>query len=58
MNNYRVSDFKKVLKAKGYKFSRQNGSHRVYTNGKKTISFPANNKELNGCLAKRLLKEM
>lgn len=58
MNSYKTKDFEKILRTKGYRFKRQNGgSHRIYTNGKQTISVPMN-KEVNGCLAQRLIKEM
>lgn len=58
MKGYTVREFQKTLKAKGYCFVRQSGSHKIWSNGKQTISVPMHKKEINGCLAQRLEKEM
>lgn len=46
--------FIKILRNNNFVFDRYNGSHKVYTNGKETISVP---KKLNPMIAKRLIKE-
>lgn len=53
-----VKDFTKILKANGYKYDRSNGGHEIW---KKivvnSISIPVHNKEINGGIARRLIKE-
>jgi len=51
---YDSRTFIKLLRNNNYVFDRQNGSHRIYTNGKTTISIP---KRLNKMIALRLIKE-
>ena len=46
--------FIKILKNNNFVFDRYTGSHKVYTNGKATISVP---KKLNKMIALRLIKE-
>ena len=46
--------FIKILRNNNYSLDRQTGSHKIYTNGKATISIP---KKLNPMIAKRLIKE-
>ena len=53
-NTYDTRTFLKMLRNNNYVFDRYNGSHKVYTNGKATISVP---KKLNPMIAKRLIKE-
>lgn len=51
---YDSRQFIKILRNNNYIFDRQNGSHKIYTNGKSTISIP---KKLNRMIALRLIKE-
>lgn len=51
---YDSRQFIKLLRNNNYVFDRQSGSHRIYTNGKATISIP---KRLNKMIALRLIKE-
>lgn len=51
---YDSRKFIKLLRNNNYVLDRQNGSHRIYTNGRSTISVP---KKLNKMIALRLIKE-
>ena len=59
MQNVDTRDFQAFLSENGYKPVRHNGSHTVY---EKTItdsvSVPTSNKTINGCMAKRLKKQI
>jgi predicted RNA binding protein YcfA (HicA-like mRNA interferase family) len=61
MQNIKTKDFQKKLSDNGYEPVRQKGSHTVYE-AKRTItdslSVPTNDKTINGCLAKRLEKQI
>ncbi len=50
----KLREFEKILSRNGYHELRSNGSHFIYTNGKKKISV---NKDLNEMVRKRLIKE-
>ena len=45
----------KILKSNGFSFERQNGSHRIWVKGDKTISVPS--VTLKGVIANRIIKE-
>lgn len=59
MQNVDTRDFQSFLSRNGYKPVRKNGSHTVY---EKTItdsvSVPTSSKTINGCMAKRLQKQV
>jgi predicted RNA binding protein YcfA (HicA-like mRNA interferase family) len=61
MQNIATRDFQRKLSANGYEPVRKNGSHTVYE-AKRTItdsmSVPTADKTINGCMAKRLEKQM
>lgn len=46
--------FIKLLRQNNYTLDRQSGSHKIYSNGRSTISVP---KKLNKMIALRLIKE-
>lgn len=48
-------DFIKELEAQNYTLKRTRGSHKIYSNGQRTIAVPV---DLNPCIALRLLKEI
>lgn len=53
-----VKDFTKILKGNGYKYDRCNGGHEIWKKViVKSISIPVHNKEINGGIARRLIKE-
>ena len=57
-NNIRqisVRNMEKILKSNGFSFERQNGSHRIWAKGDKTISVPS--VTLKGVIANRIIKE-
>ena len=45
----------KILKANGFSFDRQNGSHKIWVRGEKTISVPSIT--LKCVIANRIIKE-
>lgn len=45
----------KILKLNGFSFNRQNGSHKIWTKGNKTISVPS--VTLKCVVANRIIKE-
>ena len=51
---YDNRQFTKLLRQNNYILDRQNGSHKIYSNGRSTISVP---KKLNKMIALRLIKE-
>ena len=51
---YTFRDMEKILKKNGYSHVRSKGSHKIYSNGKRTISV---NVDLNKVVALRLIKE-
>jgi predicted RNA binding protein YcfA (HicA-like mRNA interferase family) len=61
MQNVTTREFKRKLQENGYKPIRMNGSHTVYE-AKRTItdsmSVPTADKTINGCIAKRLEKQI
>lgn len=52
---YKPREADKILKKSGFEEVRSRGSHRIYSNGKATISIPVI--KLNCKLFKRLIKE-
>jgi predicted RNA binding protein YcfA (HicA-like mRNA interferase family) len=61
MQNVETDKFQKALTKNGYQLIRQNGSHKIYEASrtiKDSISIPATKKTINGCMAKRLTKQM
>jgi len=46
--------FTQLLRQNNYILDRQSGSHKIYSNGRSTISVP---KKLNKMIALRLIKE-
>jgi predicted RNA binding protein YcfA (HicA-like mRNA interferase family) len=61
MQNVATRKFQKELTQNGYKPIRQNGSHMIYEASrtiKDSISIPTTEKTINGCMAKRLTKQM
>ncbi len=53
MNKVNERALNKMLKHNGYVYVRNNG-HKIYTNGKRTISIP---RSMNGVIIRRLIKE-
>ena len=50
--------FRMLLKANGYRKDRYNSAHEVWERTiTDSVSIPIHNKEINGCMAKRLIKE-
>lgn len=45
----------KILKLNGFLFDRQNGSHKIWTKGSRTISVPS--VTLKSVVANRIIKE-
>ena len=45
----------KILKSNGFSFDRQNGSHKIWVKGDKTISVPS--VKLKCVIANRIIKE-
>jgi predicted RNA binding protein YcfA (HicA-like mRNA interferase family) len=61
MQNIKTTDFQRKLSDNGYKPIRQKGSHTVYEAKRiivDSMSVPTSNKTINGCMAKRLEKQM
>lgn len=58
MRNYKLKDFKNVLKKNGYKSARMNGSHEIFERQDgDIISIPTSSNDICGPMAKRLIKE-
>lgn len=57
MQNVKTRVFIKRLQKNGFVIDRQSGSHLIFVRDNQTLSIPGTNVELNGCLAKRLVKE-
>jgi len=57
-NNYKLIDFKRLLRANGYYESSKEGkgSHVIYTNGTNRISVPRMHKEVRGTIARKIIK--
>ena len=58
MNNIRqinIRDMEKILKFNGFSFDRQNGSHKIWIKGNRTISVPS--VTLKCVIANRIIKE-
>lgn len=55
MKQYKVRDFEKILRQNGYKFDRQNGSHKIWKSKNNSISVPSI--KLVDVVARRLIKE-
>ena len=55
---YPIIKFKAILKENGYKKNRCNSGHEVWERTiTDSISISIHSKEMNGCIAKRLIKE-
>ena len=53
-----VKDFTNILKTNGYKYDRCNGGHEIWKKiVVQSISIPVHSKEINGGIARRLIKE-
>jgi predicted RNA binding protein YcfA (HicA-like mRNA interferase family) len=59
MQNMKTKDLQRKLSDKGYKVVRKCGSHTVYEKVvKDTVSVPTSSSEVNGCLAKKIEKQI
>jgi predicted RNA binding protein YcfA (HicA-like mRNA interferase family) len=61
MQNISTREFQGKLAQNGYLPKRHNGSHTIYEAERTIIdciSIPTSNKTINGCMAKRLEKQM
>jgi predicted RNA binding protein YcfA (HicA-like mRNA interferase family) len=59
MQNIKTKDLQRKLSEKGYKAVRKCGSHTVYEKVMKdTVSVPTSASEVNGCLAKKIEKQI
>lgn len=59
MQNVDTREFVKKLKDSGYKPVRKKGSHTIYEKTiTDSISIPTSDKTINGCMAKRLEKQI
>ena len=54
VKQYDLRSMQKILRNNGYDFVRQNGSHKIYTNGFNTIVVSL---KLNPMVAQRIVKE-
>lgn len=53
-----IKNFTEILKANGYSRDRCNGGHEIWERTiTDSISIPIHGKEINGAMAKRLIKE-
>lgn len=51
-------EIKMILKNNGYKKDRCNGGHEIWERTiTDSVTIPIHSKEINGCIAKRLIKE-
>lgn len=55
MKYYDKREFKQILIQNGYEVIRSRGSHKIWSNGTRTISVP--NVKLNACLIRRLIRD-
>jgi predicted RNA binding protein YcfA (HicA-like mRNA interferase family) len=61
MQNVKTADFQRKLSSNGYELVRTKGSHAIYEASRTitdSITIPTASKTINGCLAKRLEKQM
>ena len=59
MRDYKVKDFRKLMKNNGFELIRTQGSHEIYKNKEgRLVSVPLGHKgEICGPMVKRLMKE-